>query len=576
MKKLFLCLFVYLLLKGGKLYMKKLILFLCLFVYLFSTYSVDKDARGKFYYFVLIDRWENGDTGNDYTSRDDHYLAGDGLPQSLGYWGGDIKGLLDSMTYFNNFGVDGLYITSPFDQPDQKFIYEVDYQSSNYHGYHNKDYKKLEEHYIGTGAQLSDLITALHNNNMQLIIDAVPNHGSHVTKLNMTQFIGLDSGSLYNNGADIVLNPEKYTGYNDFDVRRDKQQYGFTNSLQYGGNIAYGTYGTYRQVTPADSFFTQTITHNYSVKVSDWDGIDGLYGNIFDLVDWNQENPLVRQYIIDSYVYWLNQGVDGYRFDAIKHWVGTWGDLGNPSATWNHAKAYCDAMIAATGEPNMYLNGEWFGGDIGVQQQLDKGNTGMTCFLWSSQGAFSNAANGTMSNVLSYVNNVVTSLPNSYNRVNHFADNHDMARCSYTLDQWRRGGMTMALIPGNLVWFYGSEIRWQPGQGEPGNRAYVGLSTITSSANGNIPAKFSAIKTAKDVYPAARKGNFLNGSASGTGLSFTRNFENNYIIVGLNSGSSPVTFTNKAVSVPDGTYINAVNPNDSAYIPHERKMVFRN
>jgi cyclomaltodextrinase len=90
--------------------------------------------------------------------------------QSTEHWeqpvfiGGNIQGIIDKLPYLADLGVNTLWI-SPF------------YQTSAYHGYHVTDFYQVDPHF-GTVEDLIALIRAVHQNQMHILADFVPNHCS--------------------------------------------------------------------------------------------------------------------------------------------------------------------------------------------------------------------------------------------------------------------------------------------------------------------------------------------------------------------------------------------------------------
>lgn len=78
--------------------------------------------------------------------------------------GGNIKGIIEKIPYLKNLGINTIWI-SPF------------YKTSQYHGYHITDFMNVDPHF-GTTADLERLIELVHQNNMYIIADFVPNHCS--------------------------------------------------------------------------------------------------------------------------------------------------------------------------------------------------------------------------------------------------------------------------------------------------------------------------------------------------------------------------------------------------------------
>lgn len=79
--------------------------------------------------------------------------------------GGNIQGIMDKLPYLRDLGVNTLWI-SPF------------YQTSAYHGYHVTDFYQVDPHF-GTIEDVKALIHSVHQNQMHLLADFVPNHCSN-------------------------------------------------------------------------------------------------------------------------------------------------------------------------------------------------------------------------------------------------------------------------------------------------------------------------------------------------------------------------------------------------------------
>ena len=78
--------------------------------------------------------------------------------------GGNLRGIIKKLPYLKKLGVNTLWI-SPF------------YKTSAYHGYHITDFYQIDPRF-GTTEDLKKLIKTIHENNMHIIADFVPNHCS--------------------------------------------------------------------------------------------------------------------------------------------------------------------------------------------------------------------------------------------------------------------------------------------------------------------------------------------------------------------------------------------------------------
>ncbi len=112
-------------------------------------------------YFVMVDRFANGDPTND----GDVDLAD---PQA--FHGGDIRGILDHLDHLQALGVRTVWLSPVFDSRTDKF-----FEWGAFHGYWVEDLAAIEPRF-GTTAQLRQLADELHARDMRLLLDVVYNH----------------------------------------------------------------------------------------------------------------------------------------------------------------------------------------------------------------------------------------------------------------------------------------------------------------------------------------------------------------------------------------------------------------
>mgnify|MGYP002712620104 CR=1 FL=1 len=79
-------------------------------------------------YFVVTDRFVNGDTSNDQREQGGEHRTfdipvpcADGIDGNIGYLGGDFKGVLDNAGYIRDLGFGAVWITPIVENPDQAF-----------------------------------------------------------------------------------------------------------------------------------------------------------------------------------------------------------------------------------------------------------------------------------------------------------------------------------------------------------------------------------------------------------------------------------------------------------------------
>ncbi|MCA9903995.1 MAG: DUF3459 domain-containing protein [Anaerolineae bacterium] len=178
---------------------------------------------------------------------------------------GDLRGLIDKLDYLNDGDpntTDDLGITGLWLMPVQ--------EATRYHGYDVMDYRAIERQY-GTADDFRDLMAAAHERGIAVIVDLVLNHTS-------------------------VLHPW------------------FQASLR--GEAPYADWYVWRDADPGylgpDG---QRVWHQYQ---------DRYYYGVFweGMPDLNLENPELTAAIYDIATFWLDEmGVDGFRLDAVKHYV---------------------------------------------------------------------------------------------------------------------------------------------------------------------------------------------------------------------------------------------------------------
>lgn len=136
--------------------------------------SADKfDWDESIIYFMLTDRFNNGDKSNDSpngVTYDKNSLKT--------YHGGDFKGVIEKLDYLKSLGVNTIWITPIVEQINQS----ID-GASAYHGYWAKDFEVLNPH-LGTMDDLKALIDGAHDRDMKIMVDVVLNHTGYGMKDN--------------------------------------------------------------------------------------------------------------------------------------------------------------------------------------------------------------------------------------------------------------------------------------------------------------------------------------------------------------------------------------------------------
>lgn len=117
-----------------------------------------------FIYFLMPDRFANGDLSNDSLPGLQEKFYGRNLPK--GRHGGDIQGVEQHLDYIKDLGANTIWMTP---------VLLNDMPAESFHGYAFTDHYKIDPRFGGEKAYHS-LIEAAHAKGMKVIQDAVYNH----------------------------------------------------------------------------------------------------------------------------------------------------------------------------------------------------------------------------------------------------------------------------------------------------------------------------------------------------------------------------------------------------------------
>ncbi|MCG2583743.1 alpha-amylase family glycosyl hydrolase [Massilia sp. TS11] len=128
-------------------------------------------------YFMLTDRFANGDPANDLA-----YGRQRNAAPARGYEGGDFKGITAKIKagYFTELGVDALWITPPSEQIHGATD-EGTGRSYGFHGYWPRDFTAIDAN-LGSAADLHELVDTAHAHGLRVLLDVVMNHTGPVTE----------------------------------------------------------------------------------------------------------------------------------------------------------------------------------------------------------------------------------------------------------------------------------------------------------------------------------------------------------------------------------------------------------
>lgn len=198
-------------------------------------------VKRTIWYQIFPERFANGNLENDPKST---LSWGSAEPTTDNFFGGDFEGVLNHLDYLEDLGITGIYFTPVF-------------KAHSNHKYDTIDYFEIDPHF-GTKDTLKQLISACHERNIRVMLDAVFNH----------------SGYYFPPFQDVLTHGE-HSRYKDWF---------HPNSfpLQGGERPNYATFG-----------FVETMPK------------------------LNTANPEVKRYLLDVATYWVKEfDIDGWRLDV--------------------------------------------------------------------------------------------------------------------------------------------------------------------------------------------------------------------------------------------------------------------
>ncbi len=315
---------------------------------------------------------------------------------------GDLRGIINRFDYLNDgndnsglsLGVEGIWLTPIF-------------KSGSYHKYDVANYYQVDPQF-GTEADLQELIDLCHSRNVKIILDLPINHTS-------------SSHPWFQYFVNAQKDGNTDNRYYDYYSYADAPQPG----KQYSAIAGVGKY--------------------YECNFSG------------DMPELNFDNEEVRQAVVEVARYYLDMGLDGFRFDAAKYIY--YGENTRCVEFWDWYMAELRKI-----KPDIYTVAEVWDGD-GVTIPY---NSSTNCFNFSmsqTTGSIASAAKGGDVNRLTkYVEYYIQSIQKEKAdaMLISFIANHDTDRAagmlSVSTGQAFVGANLNILTPGSPFIYYGEEI----------------------------------------------------------------------------------------------------------------------
>jgi glycosidase len=457
-------------------------------------------------YFIMTDRYENGDTSNDFGGPVQLKNISGFSPSEIGWWhGGDFKGITKNLNTIKDLGFTSIWITPPVVQK------AVQGDSAAYHGYWGVDFTTTDPR-LGSEADFKELVSAAHRLNLKVIIDVVINHTADVI--------------YYENGEPKVSKAEA-------SIKKPNWLNAISNYHNLGNNPVRGN--------------------------------AVLDGDFFGLDDLATEKEVVIKGWIDIWSTWITKfDIDGMRIDTFKHVNPEFWKRFIPEMKKVAAKAgKTDFPIfgeAADADPETlatYVAGGQVTSvlDFAFQKKMKS----FVQYGFSAQE---------LAELFNGDDLYTTARTNAYGLAT-FLGNHDMGRIGHflatalsnsdektILERAKLANAALFLLRGGPVLYYGDEKGMTGSGGDKNARQDMFQTQVLDWQNelriGSIPIKnasaFSIRNPLEDqitelqklilAKPGLRSGNQEVVYAKGSIFAVTRNLRQDQYLVALNGGDS--------------------------------------
>ncbi|MFI1416805.1 pullulanase-type alpha-1,6-glucosidase [Streptomyces sp. NPDC020731] len=376
------------------------------------------DLTREQFYFVLPDRFANGDTKNDRGGLTGSRLSTGYDPTDKGFYqGGDLKGLTKNLDYIKGLGTTAIWMAPIFrNQPVQG---TGENASAGYHGYWITDFTQVDPHF-GTNDDLEKLIDKAHDKGMKVFFDVITNHTADVVDYEEKSYDYLSKGAfpyLTKDGepfddADYADGSRRFPRVDDGsfprtpvvpDAKEDLKVPSWLNDPDMYHNRGDSTFA------------------GESAEYGDFSGLDDLW----------TERPEVVDGMAKIYQRWVRDfDIDGFRIDTVKH---------VNMEFWTQWATALDAYAAKKGRDDFFMFGEVYSADTDITAPyVTRGRLDATLDFPFQEAARQYASQGGSAKKLASVfgddHKYATDKANAYEQVT-FLGNHDMGRFGTFLTQ---------------------------------------------------------------------------------------------------------------------------------------------
>jgi alpha-amylase len=460
-------------------------------------------------YFLLIDRFQNGNPHNDNIIKRDRPTG-----KLRGFEGGDIRGVIQKLDegYFTKLGINAIWMTPVVEQIHGS-VDEGTGNTYGFHGYWTKDWTAIDPSF-GTREDLKELVDKAHAKGIRIVLDAVINHTGPVT----------DIDPVYPNDW-VRTSPKcQYSNYENTiactlvenlpDVKTESNQ---NVSLPPMLVEKWKKEGRYEQeVAELDAFFKKT---GYPRAPK------------YYIMKW------LADYITDF-------GIDGYRADTVKH---------TTEDVWADFQKICQMTFDEykKNNPNKVLDnnrfftvGEVYGYNIGGKKIYDFSDKKVDYFANGFNSLinfdFRNEVKMNYEELFSKYDNILQNDLKGFSVMNYVSSHDDGWPFDKKREKPFESGTKLLLAPGIAQVYYGDESARSldiPGtEGDATLRSFMNWKDIDNDIKTKeILAHWQKLGQFRKSHPAIGAGKHKMISASP--YIFSRDYSNeNYsdkVVVGL-------------------------------------------
>lgn len=494
-----------------------------------ALYGTREPFAAHAVYFVVTDRFVNGDTSNDQREQggahrtfDIPVRCPDGIDGNIGYLGGDFRGVLDNAGYIRDMGFGAVWITPIVDNPDAAFTGGdpvacgsslTDRGKTGYHGYWGMNFYALDEHLPSAGLDFRGFTDGMRAAGLKTVLDIVGNHGAPSWTMPEAQ---PGFGQIFDADGKLIADHQNLP----------------PQQLDPKGN-------------PLHAFYNATGV----VDAKDGSIFDG---NLAQLSDFDATNPAVFEYLAGAYEQWIGQGADAFRIDTIA-WM--------PHAFW---KRFADRIRGQ--HPGFFMFGEAFDYNADkIAEHTWVSNGGVSVLDFPMKQAMDEvfAGKAGFERLAPALHLERGPYANPYDLAT-FYDNHDMPRMAASDTGFIDAHNWLFTARGIPVVYYGSETGFMRGRAEhAGNRAYYGQDRVDAGAQSPIHAALTRIANLRRDTPALQRGLQLVLELEGDHAAFYRVLDDGdarqTALVLLNKGDAPWQARLEATQIAGGVWRDAMD-----------------